>query len=218
MANIDSEAYLSKVISGVDPKDTTQFYNNNPDTYESAMADVQYFGPKKLMEFFDRINLPKEAKILDVCAGTGGIGRELAKLGYADLHAIDGAEGMLAKAKEENNYKSYTHLLFTPESKLPYADNEFDCLLAAGIFAPGHLPICAMHEFARVVKPGGVIAWICCDPKCYETKDKQYENGGFQKLVDEIAAKGQWKQREGFPIPVPYINYSDGFVMAFDVL
>ena len=174
--------------------------------------------PTKLMEYFDRLNVPKNGKILDVCAGTGGIGRELVKRGYTDIHAIDGAECMLARAKEEGNYKSYTHLLFEPDSKLPFEDNTYDCVLLAGVFAPGHLPIVALREVCRVTKVGGVIAWICCNPTFYEDKDQQYANGGFYKLIEDLRSQGVWKEREGFPIPVPYIEYSDGFVMAFDMV
>jgi len=214
----DNRQYLEAVISGEDPSKTTKIYDNWCQNYEKGMAEVQYFGPAKLMEFFEKLNVPKDAKILDVCAGTGGVGRELVKRGYSDIHAIDGSEGMLSQAKQEGNYKSYTQLLFEPDSKLPYGDNEFDCVLLAGVFAPGHLPIVALHEVARVTKAGGVVAWICCDPKCYEDKDKQYADGGFYKVVNAIKEKGLWKEREGFPIPVPYIEYSDGFVMAYDVV
>lgn len=217
---VDDHKYLSDVIGGADPASTSKKYNEWSTRYEEAMAEVKYFGPTKLMEFFDRLDVPIGSKILDVCAGTGGIGRELAKRGYTDNHAIDGAEEMLARAKSEGNYKSYTHLLFQPGSKLPYEDSEFDCVLLAGIFAPGHLPIVAMHELCRVTKVGGKIAWICCDPKYYEKQsaDKQYADNGFYKVIDEIKNKGIWKEREGFPVPVPYIEYSDGFVMAFDIV
>lgn len=216
-AEVDSHKFLSNVIGGEDPSKTTEMYTNWSESYEKAMADVQYFGPTKLMEYFDKLNVPQGSRILDVCAGTGGIGRELVKRGYTDVHAIDGSEGMLAQAKKEGNYKTYTRFLFTPTSKLPYGDHEFDTILLAGVFAPGHLPIVVMHELVRVTKVGGVIAWICCDPKYYEDKDKQYADGAFYKVVESIKAKGLWKEREGFPISVPYIEYSDGFVMAYDV-
>ena len=84
----------------------------------------------------------------------GALGRELVKLGYSDLHAIDGAEEMLAKAKSENNYKSYTNMLFEPGTKLPFEDNLFDCVLLCGVFAPGHLPIVALEEVVRITKKG----------------------------------------------------------------
>lgn len=214
---VDSHQYLRDVIGGEDPSRTTKLYSDWSDNYDKAMADVQYFGPKRLMEYFDRLNVPKGGKILDICAGTGAIGRELVSRGYTDLHAVDGSEGMLAQAKKEGNYKSYTHLLFTPDSKLPFNDSEFDCVLMAGVFAPGHLPIVAMHEACRVTKVGGVVSWINCDPKHYEDKDKQYKDGGFYKVLNEIKDKGLWKEHEGFPVSVPYIEYSDGFVMAMDV-
>lgn len=214
----DSQGLLADVIAG-DRNLTNQVYNKWAPTYEQGMADVKYFGPRQLLEAFDeKLTVPKEAKILDVCAGTGGIGRGLVKLGYSDIHAIDGSEGMLAQAKQEGNYKSYTIQLFEPGTKMPYADGEFDCVLMAGIFAPGHLPIITLREVCRVTKVGGIIAFICCDPKHYEDKDPQYANGGFYKLLDELKEEGKLKEHEGFPLAVPYIEYSDGFIMAFDVV
>lgn len=214
----DHHQRLTNVISGNDPSATVKMYNDWSETYEVAMEETKYAGAGGLMKFFDQLNVPKDGKILDFGAGTGAIGRELVKRGYSDIHGVDGSEGMLAKAKEEGNYKSLQQLLFKPDSRLPFEDNQFDCILLAGVFAPGHLPIVALHEVCRVAKVGGVIAWIQCDPKYYEDKDEQYKDGGFYKLLDEIKNKGVWKEREGFPVPVPYIEYSDGFVMAFDIV
>lgn len=215
--SVEYRKLLSDVIAG-DRILSNETYNKWAPNYEADMKKVQYFGPKQLMEHFVKLNVPNDAKILDVCAGTGAVGRELVKLGYHDIHATDGAEGMLEKAKEEGNYKSYTHLLFQPDSKLPFEDKTFDCVLLAGGFAPGHLPIVALREVCRVAKVGGVVAWICCDPQYYEDKDAQYSNGGFYKLIDELREKGYVKSREGFPISVPYIEYSDGFIMAYDII
>lgn len=216
----DAHALLTDVITNANHSACQAMYNKWATDYEKDMIEVKYFGPTELMKHFDRLNMPKEAKILDVCAGTGGIGRELVKRGYSDLHAIDGAECMLDKAKAEGNYKTYTCLLFEPDSKLPYDDNTFDCVLLAGGFAPGHLPIVALREVCRVTKVGGKVSFICCDPKYYEKQgsDKQYADNGFYKLVDELRDNGIWKEHEGFPIPVPYIEYSDGFVMAFEIV
>lgn len=210
---------LNDIISTPDRSSTNQRYNNWPETYESDMHAVLYFGPTKLMEEFEKLNVPKDAKILDVCAGTGAVGRELVKRGYTNLHAIDGSENMLAKAKEEGNYETYTYQLFEPDTKMPFESCEFDCVLLAGVFAPGHLPIAVLREVCRVTKQGGVVSWICCDPAYYEDKDEQYANGGFYKVVDELEEKGCWKKHDGFPVPVkPYIEYSDGFIMAYDVV
>lgn len=214
----DAHQLLTDVIHSEDRGNSNKLYNNWAPTYEKDMIAVKYFGPTKLMEFFHLLDVPKDGKILDFGAGTGGIGRELVKLGYSDIHAVDGAESMLANAKKEGNYKSYTHLLFEPDSKLPFDDKTFDCVLLAGVFAPGHLPIVALREVCRVSKVGGVVAWIQCDPDYYADKDKQYADKGFQKILDELKDKGLWKEREGFPKSVPYIEYSDGYVMSYDII
>lgn len=215
----DAHTLLADVIKSDDKKSTNEIYNKWGETYERDMAAVQYFAPRQLMEHWDKLEVPKDAKILDICAGTGANGRELAKLGYTDLHAFDGAEGMLANARKEGNYKSYSVQLFEPDSKLPYEDKTFDCVIMTGVFAPGHLPIVALREACRVAKVGAKVCFVQCDPDHYANVDSQYADKGFQKLVDDIAAKGIWKCREGFPIKVsPYIEYSDGFIQAFDIL
>lgn len=214
----DAHQLLQDVIQGDDKLLSNTLYNNWAPIYERDMKEVKYFGPTDLMKHFDKLGVKEGAKILDICAGTGGIGRELAKLGFTDIHGVDGAEHMLELARKEGNYKSLTHLLFQPDTKLPFEDRTFDCALLAGAFAPGHLPIVVLREIVRVTKIGGVIAWICCDPAYYADKDPQYANNGFYKFLDELRIHGYWKEREGFPIPSPYIEYSDGFVMAFDVL
>lgn len=217
---VDDREFLGEVLAGDDPKTTSEKYNKWSKRYEKAMAEVKYFGPTQLMEYFDQLDLPKGAKVLDICAGTGGIGRELTKRGYTDNHAIDGAEEMLAQAKAEQNYKSYTKFLFESGSKLPYEDGEFDCVLMAGVFAPAHLPFEALHEVCRVTKVGGKVAWICCDPKYYEIQaaHKQYANNSFYKVIDAITEEGIWSKRAGFPVEVPFIEYSHGYVMAFDII
>lgn len=209
---------LQDVIKDSVRSSTIKLYSDWAPTYEKDMEAVKYFGPTQLMDNFDKLNIPKEGKVLDFGAGTGGIGRELVKRGYSDIHAVDGSEGMLANAKKEGNYKSYTHLLFEPGSKLPFEDKTFDCVLLAGVFAPGHVPIVALHEVCRVTKVGGKISWIQCNPDYYADKDQQYADKGFQKLVAEIESKGLWKCCEGFPITVPYIEYSDGFVQAYEII
>lgn len=215
----DAHALLQDVIKDSVPGSTNKMYNNWAETYEKDMAAVQYFGPKQLMGVWDKLEVPKDAKILDVCAGTGANGRELAKRGYTDLHAFDGAEGMLANAKKEGYYKTYEVLLFQPDSKLPYPDKSFDCTICTGVFAPGHLPIVALREICRVTKAGGKVAFVQCDPDYYADKDPQYADKGFQKLVDALSNEGVWKCHDGFPITVhPYIEYSDGYIQAFNVL
>lgn len=210
---------LSTAVGSLDRVSTNKLYDNWAETYDNDMDAVAYPGPAKLMEQFDKLEVPKEAKILDICAGTGAIAKELIRRGYTNLHAFDGSESMLAKAKQENLYKSYSCQLFEPGSKLPYADAEFDCCLMAGIFAPGHLPIVALHEICRITKAGGVIAWINTDPAYYADKDEQYADGGFYKVCDAITAKGCWKKHEGFPVRVsPYLPYSDALVMVYDVV
>lgn len=48
-------------------------------------------------------------------------------------------------------------------------------------------------------------------PKYYEDKDTQYLYKGFNKVLDKLKSKGIWTRRDGFPLSIPYMEYSDGF-------
>lgn len=216
--NKSAREILNYSIAATDRSRANELYNTWANKFDDDMEKVAYYGPKQLLEQFDKLNVPKNARILDVCSGTGAVARELAKRGYTDIHAYDGSEGMIRRAKKDGIYKSYVHQLYEPGVKMPFVSAEFDCVLLAAIFAPGHLPIVALREICRITKKGGVIAWINSDPAYYEDKDEQYANGGFYKLLDELTQKGYWKACESFPVLIkPYMPYSDGLVFAFEV-
>ena len=43
-----------------------------------------------------------KVKILDLAAGTGMVGAELAKIGFKELYGLDGSEGMLMELASKN--------------------------------------------------------------------------------------------------------------------
>lgn len=59
------------------------------------------------MEQFGKLEVSRDRKILNVYAGSWTIGREFLKKDYIELLPIFEGESMLAKVKEENNYKTY---------------------------------------------------------------------------------------------------------------
>ena len=50
---------------------------------------------KMMKDLFPYAEGRSKLKILDLAAGTGIVGAELAKVGFKDMYAIDASEGML---------------------------------------------------------------------------------------------------------------------------
>jgi ubiquinone/menaquinone biosynthesis C-methylase UbiE len=96
---------------------------------------------------------PHEAgRILDVGVGTGRIAVPLIDLG-ADVIGIDLSLKMMAKLREK---QPMARLAQADAARLPFADRTFDAALTAHVLhliGPWRE---ALHEFKRVIKPGGV--------------------------------------------------------------
>jgi ubiquinone/menaquinone biosynthesis C-methylase UbiE len=63
------------------------------------MKIINYNGPLKLVQSLVELNVPKNAHILDVCAGTGEVGVYLRKFGFNNIDALDGCIEMLNVAR-----------------------------------------------------------------------------------------------------------------------
>ncbi len=105
--------------------------------------------------------LDKDAKVLDVAAGTGHLSRTMA-LHVREVVAIDITPEMLDVARAETAKAGLTNITIEEgdAAQLPYADNEFD--LVASRLAIHHFdePIVQLREMVRVCKPGSKVAVV----------------------------------------------------------
>jgi ubiquinone/menaquinone biosynthesis C-methylase UbiE len=110
----------------------------------------------RIFEFLsEKVGRLKNKKILDVGSGTGIATRQLKEYG-ADVVGTDLAEGMISKAKENNNGIIY---IVAPTSKLPLEDKTFDMVTAFSAF---HW-FCdkdSVGEIKRVLKNAGIFAVV----------------------------------------------------------
>ncbi len=65
-----------------------------------------YRGPKIAANFCDILIPNKNAKIIDIGAGTGFVGEYLLKHGFTNVDALEPAKGMLDQAKEKGVYQN----------------------------------------------------------------------------------------------------------------
>jgi len=117
----------------------------------------------RLAELFGNKDLA-EKRVFDIGAGTGTSGEALYRVGFRHIDALDLSKEMLDYAKEKN---VYTNFYNEPMSQTPtpgISDNTYDAAISCGCFVAGHIPMTALYEIIRVVKPGGYIIYSLYDP------------------------------------------------------
>lgn len=121
----------------------------NGHLYDFVLQPLEKFHLSKL-----RVDLLSAAygKTLEIGAGTG--------LNFphypsdVQVTAIDNDESMLS-ASADKNLGSHVKVEVADAENLPYADNEFDTVVATLVFCSVPNPDRALSEVYRVLKPGG---------------------------------------------------------------
>jgi SAM-dependent methyltransferase len=95
-------------------------------------------------------------RVIDVGCGPGALTRELVdRLGPSNVSAVDPSEPFVAAVRER--FPSVDVRLAGAE-QLPFADKGFDAALAQLVVHFMSDPVAGLHEMARVVRTGGVVA------------------------------------------------------------
>lgn len=158
----------------------TQKYSTSLESYDNAEGAKNYldflasedgrFFRKVLYEAFaSRLGEGNDAsgaskpdqKILDVACGPGWLAAEVAKT-WPNIEACDGSKFFLEHARRE-----YPNVKFTQvdlNTRLPYADNEFDTLIMSMAAHDVEDQIKTFTELRRIVKPGGKLMLTMVNP------------------------------------------------------
>jgi len=165
---------------------------------------------------FDRLGLKPGDRVLDMGAGAGRHAFEAYRRG-GDVIAFDQDADELANVREL--FAAMKDAGEVPEGAeadvkegdalaLPFADGEFDRIVAAEILEHIHNDVAAIRELIRVLRPGGTLAisvprWL---PEVVNwTLSDEYHNaeGGHiriytdHELIDKVAKGG--RQNDGTP-------------------
>nr|XP_053644563.1 uncharacterized protein LOC128697061 isoform X1 [Cherax quadricarinatus] len=152
--------WLKEVIKpGLQASQVIGIYNDASKIYDQYTVDCKYQGPTIMAEEVARLvaeELRHEVRVLDVGAGTGLLGRELHKLGFSNIDALEPSEGMMNILKNTGHYRvKYQELMVVGQHTVP--QDTYDLLVMCGSMAPGHIPAQCVEDFIRVTKPGG---WV----------------------------------------------------------
>jgi predicted TPR repeat methyltransferase len=157
-------------------------YDEWAKNYENDLCTAfNWIGPERVAEVF-AAHVAKDARVLDIGAGTGMVGVLLAKQGFSDLAANDLSQGMLDEACRKNVYRELRIMVLGEH--LGYEDDAFDAGVACGVFTVGHAPASSFDELLRIIRPGGLLI--------FSMQTIAYETAGFKEKFDELEADGKW--------------------------
>lgn len=117
---------------------------------------------REIGRLIEIMELPTGARILDVPCGQGRHAHLLAEAGY-DVDGLDYSAHLLAAAKKRGTGKNlrYTRgdMRKLPAKWKGKFDAVIDLFTSFGFFAHPKEDAKVIHEFARVLKPGGILVW-----------------------------------------------------------
>lgn len=150
------------------PDDSRALYADWAETYDSGFIDeTGYILHRQVAEAFAAAG--GTGPVLDLGAGTGGVGAVLKALGIGPLIATDISPEMLRVAEEKRLYAE----VFVGDilSGLPRDDASFQGIVSAGTFTLGHVGPEGLDEVARLLAPGGLAV--------ISVRDTHFEAAGF---------------------------------------
>jgi predicted TPR repeat methyltransferase len=123
--------------------------------YDNDVGDLGYATPEAVATAACQHFRKRDARLLDVGAGTGLVGEKLYRQGYRHLVGMDSSHGMLVQAARKSIYQLLCRMVLG--QPLGFPDHYFDGLIAAGVFTSGHAPPDSLFELGRLVRPGGLM-------------------------------------------------------------
>jgi ubiquinone/menaquinone biosynthesis C-methylase UbiE len=105
---------------------------------------------------FDKTNVGRGTRLLDVGCGTGMAAQLAAQLG-AHVTGLDASETELVIARERVSNSDFR---CGDMEELPYADASFDVVTGFSSFQFAEDPLNALRQAKRVAKPGGYVAMV----------------------------------------------------------
>ena len=130
----------------------------------------------KLVEF---ASVDKGMKLLDVACGTGVVALTASRVG-AEVEGVDLTPELISRANENSKIMGVEAKFIEGDAEfLPYKEDEFDIVLSqyGHMFAPR--PEVVTIELARVLKPGGILA--------FSTWPRELFMGKFFKLIEDFS-------------------------------
>jgi SAM-dependent methyltransferase len=143
-------------------------------------------------QYIDPLNLPKDAKIMDLGCGPGYFLNAMRERGYTDLVGVTLSPGDI-KICEDNGHKIAKYdLSFLPQ-KDGYYDESVDFIFLRHALEHSPYPIFSLMEYNRVLKQGSKMYIEVPAPDCerkHEWNVNHYSILGEQQLAALLVRTG----------------------------
>jgi len=180
--NVTTTESFDAAVSGGDisSEDLLKLYDGWAQTYDEQMSQMGWATPKNVAKVLvEVVDPPKNARILDVAAGTGLICKCLHEYGYSNFDALDPSQEMLAVAKTRNIYTNFYQSFVGGGANLPYQKESYDVVVMSGAFVDGHCPVDSWDDMMDAIKPGGHVV-------CSMTEKYLREVPAFEKMEEYV--------------------------------
>ena len=184
-----------------DPVEVADRYDTWAQGYDDDLGAWSYRAPTVVAETV-LARLPEPDVVLDVGCGTGLVGRTLRALGFGgELRGLDISEASLEVARASGAYGLVDRADL--QQRLPVEDDAVDALVCVGVMT--YLPEveAIWREFARVVRPGGLVV--------VTQREDLWDERSCRAVVDALHGEGVWTELD-LTGPAPYLpaGYGDG--------
>jgi SAM-dependent methyltransferase len=116
-------------------------------------------------DYIDTLNLPKDAKILDLGCGPGYFLDEMKSRGYTDVTGVTLSPGDVKLCEDKGHKIKRYDLSFIPQ-KDGYYDESVDFVFLRHALEHSPYPIFSLMEYNRIMKQGGKIYIEVPAPDC----------------------------------------------------
>ncbi|XP_050703993.1 demethylmenaquinone methyltransferase-like [Eriocheir sinensis] len=199
---------------GITPEEMVAGYNQWSENYDMMIWKGGYRGPTITLEEALRWVPPErraKARVLDVAAGTGCVGRELHREGFRHIDAVDPSEGMM-KLRETGIYTNdFLEFIGIGHSTVP--KDTYDLVVISGAMGEGHIPVSGLDDLVRVAKNGGFVIIVMRHE--YLQTAPSYKDK-LEPYMDQLEADGKWKKVERRTVP-NYFCDKEGLVFVFRI-
>lgn len=182
-----------------DPRAVAERYDEWAESYDDDLATWSYQAPTVVAESVVSRH-PDARSVLDVGCGTGLVGQALRARGCAArIVGLDLSRTSLRIAHQTGAYDTLE--VADLQKPLDLSEDSVDVLVCAGVMT--YLPDveAVWREFARVVRPGGLVV--------VTQREDLWEPRRCQDVVDRMANDGVWAPLD-IGDPAPYLPQADG--------
>lgn len=186
-----------------DPGEVADRYDEWAESYDDDLVSWSYQAPGVVAESVVT-RQPDARSVLDVGCGTGLVGKALRARGCAArILGLDISEASLRIAQQTGAYDRLERADL--QQPLDVEDDGVDALVCAGVMT--YLPDveAVWREFARVVRPGGLVVTT--------QREDLWGPRRCQEVIDRLAMQGVWTPLD-ISGPDPYLPQAAGDMAA----